>query len=159
MIGEISAGYASLKTALDIAKGLNAANTQVQINEAKIALQQLILDAQQSLSLANESQAVSAKRISELEKEIADLKAWDAEAEKYELKEVSFGAMAYVPKPDTDAAKTAHWLCANCFEQKKKSYLQISAQLGSNRVYKCRGCDGHVAIQCGVSPSISQSDY
>ena len=37
MIAEIGAGLSSAKTLMDIAKGLNAANTQAQVNEVKIA--------------------------------------------------------------------------------------------------------------------------
>lgn len=155
MLAEISAGYSSLKTALDIAKGLNATNTQVQINEAKITLQSLILEAQASLSAANEAQVTSATRIRALEEEIARMKAWDTEAERYELKNVYLGAVAYVLKPETQGSEAPHWLCANCFTNKRKSFLQeySPAPLGNKMLYKCAVCGGIISVHYVTSPT------
>lgn len=153
MIAEISAGYTSLKSALDIAKGLNATNTQVQINDAKITLQQLILEAQMSLSSANEAQVASTKRIRELEEEITCLKAWDAEAERYELKNIYTGAVAYVLKPEAQGSEAPHWLCANCFTNKRKSFLQQQMQIQSTMIFKCPSCAGVISVHRAISPT------
>lgn len=153
MLAEIKAGFASLKTAFDVAKGLNAANTQVQINEAKITLQSLILDAQASLTVANEAQSTSAARIRELEEEIAHLKAWEAESERYELKSIYTGAVAYVLKESAQGSEAPHWLCANCFSKKQKGFLQAQAPMMRNMIFKCSSCGGMVSVHSQISPT------
>jgi len=153
MLSEISTGYTSLKLAFDIAKSLNTVNTQVQINEARISLQQLILDAQASLSAANEAQIKSAERIRELEEKIVSMKTWDVEAERYELKNIYSGAVAYVLKPSAQGLEAPHWLCANCFSNKHKSFLQEQMQMQSKMIFKCATCASVVSVHRGISPT------
>ncbi|MFC2953251.1 hypothetical protein ACFOOP_15045 [Marinicaulis aureus] len=152
MLAEISMGYTSLKTALGIIKGLNATATQVQINDAKIALQTAILEAQESLSAANETQIISAARIRELEEEIARLETWDTETEKYELKDIGGGSVAFMLKKDAQASETPHWLCANCFNGKRKSFLQYVAELQRLSVFQCHVCGAKVVVPTRTTP-------
>lgn len=92
MLAEISMGLSSLKAASDVAKGLNAANTQTLINDIKISLQAHILEAQQALTSAQEAQTACAQRIRDLEKQIAEFETWETEKERYELTERSLTA-------------------------------------------------------------------
>ena len=62
MIAEISMGLSSLNAAKDIVKGLDSLRTEAAINEVKINLQGLILDAQQGLFSAQELQSEAAQR-------------------------------------------------------------------------------------------------
>ena len=61
MLAEISAGLSSLNAAKDIVKALDGLKTQAAINEVKINLQGLILDAQQGLFAAQELQSSAAQ--------------------------------------------------------------------------------------------------
>jgi hypothetical protein len=63
---------------MDIAKGLKDINDATVRNAAVIELQEKILAAQAE-------QTALVVRVGELEKEVADLKAWDAEKQRYEL--------------------------------------------------------------------------
>ncbi|WP_310474012.1 hypothetical protein [Sandarakinorhabdus sp.] len=112
---DVMAAVSGLKIAYDMAKGLNAATTQVQITEVKIALLEHIMSAREALSSAQAAEAESARLIDELKQEIARLKDWSKEAQRYQLINVRNGAMAYAPKPGLENGEPAHWLCANCF--------------------------------------------
>ena len=76
MVGEVIAGLGALKTAFDIAKGLKDIDDRVRLNEARMELQEKILDAQQA-------QATLLEKVNNLEKEITARRleeAWHAVA-------------------------------------------------------------------------------
>lgn len=148
MLAEISAGLGSLKAAKDIVQGLNAAKTEVAINEVKINLQGLILDAQQGLFAAQEAQTSDARRISQLEQEIVQLKDWSAEKERYELADIGQGALGYRPKQGMESGELPHYLCANCFDQGQKTRLQPDVRTpGRDEFLFCNRCKADILIQ------------
>ena len=151
-ITEITAGLGSLKAAKDIVQGLNAAATEVTVNDVKIQLQGFILEAQQGLFAAQQNEAALAARINELEQETMRLKDWSAEREKYELKPIDTGSFAYMPKTGMDDSQPPHWLCTECFENGHKSILQFQKQYnnagsgGAKSDYKCNKCKATLAV-------------
>ncbi len=152
MLAEISAGYSSLKAAIGIVQGMNATNTQVQINEVKIQLQQLLLDAQAALMGAQASQSDASARINQLEQEIERLKDWSTDKERYQLANVWRGAVAYIPKPGMENGEPPHWLCANCFLQGRKSYLVHKGQQTGEATYGCDACQGTMRVSYRTKP-------
>jgi hypothetical protein len=140
MIVEGIAGLGALKSAFDMAKGLKDINDTVVRNGAIIELKENILAAQQA-------QAALTLQISNLEKEVAELKAWDAEKQNYKLGEVANGIVVYVPNDVVEPAKASHKLCANCFEDGKKSHLQIEIRSpGRATVAVCNRCHAELYI-------------
>jgi hypothetical protein len=160
MLAEISAGLSSLKTMKDLVQGLNAAKTEAAINSVKIELQSLILEAQQGLFSAQEAQSASAHRIAQLEQEIMQLKDWSAEAQRYQLVNIHLGAVAYMPKPGMENGEPAHWLCANCFNQRRKSFLVFKGQdrrvgggRGDESNYGCDACKSSFKVSYTKRPT------
>jgi hypothetical protein len=134
MVAEVFAGLSAAKAAFDIAKGLKDIHDGTLRNAAVIELQEQILTAQAA-------QSALIERIRELEKEVASFEKWDAEKEKYELKQISgLGAFAYMLKPDARGTAPAHWLCTQCYENRKRSVIQPLAGLGIFSLWKCAGC-------------------
>ena len=86
------------------------------------------------------------QRNRELEEEIARMKAWDAESQQYQLREVGVGAFALVYQPAVDGPEPVHWLCTNCAENKRKSILQGRGYASGRyvgqtlRLYGCATC-------------------
>lgn len=117
MLGEAVMGLSALKTAFDMAKGLKDLDNAVNRNAAVIELQENIIAAQQA-------QAALIKRIDDLEKEVAGFEKWETEKEKYELKTIYANTFAYSNKPIADDTTTPHFICANCYEHRKKTILQ-----------------------------------
>lgn len=164
MLGEIAAGLSSLNAAKDIAKGLDSLKTGVAVNQAKIDLQTLILEAQSALFAAQEAQSADASRISQLEQKIVQLEDWSAEAQRYQLKDVGRGAIVYMPKAGMENGEPAHWLCANCFNQRRKSFMQFKGQdrrpgggLGDDSAYACDACKGSIKVHYSKKPSYEDS--
>jgi hypothetical protein len=139
MVAEIFAGVSSLKAAFDIAKGLKDIDDATRRNAAVIELQEKILSAQ-------EAQASLVERVRALEAEVTSFEKWEAEKEKYEMQSIGWGAFAYVLKPQARGAAPPHWVCPNCFTNKKISIIQ----------FKDRGQDhGHFCPACATKFSAS----
>src|ERR1700676_1598778 len=130
MVGEAFAGLSALKTAFDIAKGLKDIDDTVRRNAAVIELQEKIL-------AAREAQSALLDRVGELEKEVAKFETWDTEKKRYELKALRVDVFAYMLKPEARGTEPPHWLCANCYENGKKSFFQWTAEtVNARRVYR-----------------------
>lgn len=146
MVAEVYAGLSAFKAMFDMAKGLKDINDAAIRNGAVIELQEQILTAQQQ-------QAALIERIGDLEKEIATYDKWDSEKEKYELKPVSIsGMLAYMLKKETRGSEPPHWLCTNCYENRKRSILQFYGTRGRENHYKCHCCGAECQTH-GESPT------
>lgn len=147
MIGEAAMGLSALKTAFDLAKGLKDLDNATTRNAAVIELQEKILAAQQAQSTLIES-------VGELEKEVARLKAWEADKQRYKLTDVGSGVMAYTLKEGMENGEPAHQLCASCYQGGHKSIL-VSAtwQPGRCHVLLCNDCGWHAYISGAADPS------
>lgn len=158
MVGEVFATLGGFKTMYDMAKALKDINDATIRNAAVIELQEKIL-------AAREAQAMLLERVGELEKQVAGFETWNAEKEKYDLKQVDPGAFAYVLKPEAGRTEPPHWLCATCYADRKKSLLQYFGRAPGNEsasVYKCQrhGCGAFIRVNYRVSPSgESQTPY
>lgn len=153
-IAEISAAVASLNATLNVAKAMIGLRDAEAFRAKSIEMQQTIMDALDNGIAARESYAAQLDRVRTLEAEVANLKAWDAEKQRYELKPIGGqGAVAFVLKPDARGTETPHWLCPNCFAQGKKSYLLNAGEMsGRTWVYKCVMCKA--AVGATANPTV-----
>jgi hypothetical protein len=110
-------------------------------------LQEQILSAQQE-------QAALLERVRELEKQMADLETWETEKQRYELKTVYPGGLARVMKSGMENGEPPHWLCANCYENRKKSYLQTSESRGGGpiAVWRCPAFNSSIRVRYDIYP-------
>ena len=112
-MGSIAAAIGSLKTASDLAKAFIGVRDSTVIQGKVIELQSAILAAQSSALAAQSEQFTLLNKVLQLEEEVAKARAWDAEKQKYELKRIYPGIVAYALKPETGGAEPRHWLCPN----------------------------------------------
>jgi hypothetical protein len=139
---EIAAAITSVRTMFDLAKAAIGLRDAETFRTRSVELNGLILQALEKAIEAREAESSQLERIRALEAEVARLKAWDAEKEKYELKDVGHFCVAYMLKPNARGTEPPHWLCPNCYAQGKKSFVQPSgARSGRDMLYKCG--DGH----------------
>src|SRR5256885_16097767 len=120
----IATALSSFKAAKDIAESMIGLRDAAAFQSKLIEFQSKIIDANNASFAAQDERASLLERIRDLEKQVADFKAWEAEKQKYELKEVWPGATTYVLKEDAKGAEPIHWLCANCYQFTKKRILQ-----------------------------------
>jgi hypothetical protein len=143
-----------------MAKALRGLSADAQIKLATIDLMETILAAQGSAFAAQQEQATLLQRIRELEEQMARMKTWDAEKQRYELKAIDTGAFAYMLKESERAGEPTHWLCTNCFNKGHKGFLAFKTQnthpgggRGHHSIWACTTCNATVSIYFTRKPS------
>lgn len=138
-----------LKTAGDIAVSLGKLNTMAQVNAKAIELQQIILAAQSSAFSAQSEQFSLIERIRDLEKELADIKAWETEKQRYKLVEPWTGSVAYALKKSMSNSEPPHYICTKCYEDGRKSILNQTTEEKRWTVYMCPVCKSKIPTGYG----------
>ena len=143
MLPEITAALASLKTIAELSVLAVKTSTDSRVTEKAIELQSALISLQGAmLSLQSQYQDLLQEK-DELEKRLADKEKWDADTQNYTLTEIGRKVFAYALKPDRATSAPAHWLCANCYENKKKSVLQRL----SGSLYRCHSCKSDLIVR------------
>jgi len=151
-VAEIAAAVTGMRAALDITKAMVGLRDAEAFRAKSIELQAVVLDAFDKAIEAREAYSAQADRISALETEVADLKAWDTEKQHYELKSIGHGAVARILKPDARGTEPPHWLCPSCFEQSKKSFLQSANKTERGRLLvHCNACNLSIAVTANLA--------
>ena len=119
VVAEAMMGVSAFKAAMDISKGIKDLDDRTRRNEAVIELQEKILGAQSA-------QSALIQAVGDLEKEVARLKAWDADKQRYKLAELRPGVVAYTLKEGMENGEPVHKLCTAC------------CRLDSNRIWPKR---------------------
>ena len=154
-IAVLASTMSSLKSAYDLSKALIGVRDAAVINERVIELQRIILSAQSDAMTAQSDQFTLLERVRDLEKQIAEMKAWEAEKQRYELKRICSSAFAYMLKPDAGGTEPQHWLCTTCYEDGKKSILNGIGQHGRDKIWNCPRCGAKSSIPWSLSPEQS----
>ena len=89
---------------------------------------------------------------------MADLKAWEAEKQRYELVELAPGFICYAIRASARGTEPFHRLCANCYNAGKKSPLQQHIRGSYYDQYKCHGCGEEIGIDKGSPPGRSSDE-
>jgi hypothetical protein len=141
MAAELIASLSIFKTMFDMAKALQGIHNTATRDRAVIELQKEILSAQTA-------QSALIEQVGNLEKEVAHLKAWDGEKQRYELKDLHRGLFAYIPKEGMESGESPHALCTNCYQHGVKSILQSSGHLNvHDHFWFCPSCKMSVKNQ------------
>ena len=134
-VGEVFAGLSAFKAMLDTAKALKDMNDAAVRGAASIELTEKILAAQAS-------QMTLSEEVRELKEEIVRFETWQTEKEKYELQSLGGHAFVRMLKPEARDSEPPHWICTNCFSNKKISPLQFRG-IVKDRVghhWECPAC-------------------
>lgn len=139
-LSAISALVSSFKAASDITRGFMDLKTMAEVQTKVIELQSVIMAAQGAAMSAHADLISAQQQIEALEKELASLRGWEAEKNRYRLTAIDKEVFAYVVKPEVQNGEPLHWLCANCFVQDQKSILQLISEGNGLRRYQCPRC-------------------
>lgn len=141
MYAEIQGGLTALKVALDLAKAGKGAVDAAAMANALFEIQQRLMDTQGAALQAMEEKAALSKKVEELENALRERDEWKIEAANYELSEVAQGIIAFVERGHEGKLVNAVKLCANCFSQKHKSFLQMQhMHTNRERSLSCARC-------------------
>lgn len=137
---------ASLNTAINITKAMADIRDATAFQGKVFELQRAILDAQQSVFAANAERTTLIEEIREAKAHIARLEAWETEKERYELKDVGGGSLAYAIKESMRGAEPIHNICANCYQNGHKSILQPRSR-GTGKYLFCQECSAEIMVE------------
>jgi rubrerythrin len=139
-IAEITSLIGSVKTAYDIAKGISNLKAEVERNQAVAEILKILLAVQaDALSMQGQYQKLLQSK-DELAEKLAEFEQWQKTESQYELQEVHRGIFVYSPKNPDQLKEPKHWLCANCWQERKKSVLQADYHHESAAAYTCPRC-------------------
>jgi hypothetical protein len=118
-----------------------------------------VLSAMQGAIAAQTREVALLDRVGELEKEVASFEKWDAEKDRYELKQLARGgpAFAYALKHDAQPVEKFHCICASCYQRRIKSILQFKSMAGirsSTQILKCPVCGSEAHSEGWPPPNI-----
>lgn len=138
----LQSAITGLQAAGQIAKSLHELSASIDIKTKVIDLQAAILSAQQSALAAQSDQLALIQRVRDLEKEVADIKAWEEEKQRYQLIEPWRGCFVYALKESSKGAEPPHWVCTRCYQEGRKSILNNHTHYKPTymHVLKCSHC-------------------
>jgi hypothetical protein len=113
----ISQGLTSLRALTDLGKAMIDVRDAAAFRDKQIEFQGKIIDVQNALFTIQQERTELAETAEHLEKEIAQLKVWETEKDRYKLIEVGPGTFAYVVSPDAQGDEPEHLLCPTCFQR------------------------------------------
>lgn len=143
---ELAGLISSIRGAIDAVKELKYSyndqallKTQAELLERLIGIQQVALSVQdQHSSLLNEKV--------ELQKKLIEFEKWGEIEASYRLLEVQNGRFVYSLKNPQLSPEPIHWLCTNCFDERKKSILQAVFKNDFDALYVCQRCKANLYL-------------
>ena len=138
-IAAVGAFISALKNLKDLTASLGG-EVPREVHDQILDLSERFSGVQLGLLAAQQQAIELTKRCGELDDDLKRVKDWEAERGRYTLQTVGYpGAVAYRPKSPESGSD--HYLCPNCFEDAKKSYLQ---RHGVN--LKCPRCAAVISL-------------
>lgn len=138
MYSEIVTALSGLKTMSDLTKLVLSAKVDSAVTEKATESQTAIISLQCAmLELQSQYQLLSVEN-EELKKQLIESERWETERQNYTLAEICVGVFVYSSNGNDTAP--SHWLCANCFQNKQKSLLQLDEKSIDGTSYLCPRC-------------------
>ena len=150
---EIVSVFQSLKTAKDVVKALISLKVTGEVQAKLTEIGDHLMSAQAAALDAQAEQQTMSLRIRELEKQLIEFENWEAEKERYHLKEVTPGRFVYAIKEPVETGEPLHSICPNCYERRIRSIMQLHA---SGAWMECHRCGLKVPVPHDESPDDSE---
>ena len=145
MLSEIPTALAALSNLRTLAKAIADSKVESALREQAVESGFAIIDAQNAIiSLQSQYQSLLEEKDT-LKKQLIEMENWEGESARYELIQIADGVFVYALKNDYETTEPAHWLCPDCYQNRKKSILQFQYALRRttnrrNNAFKCGQC-------------------
>ncbi|WP_295810352.1 hypothetical protein [uncultured Nitratireductor sp.] len=133
MVGEIFAGASAFKSLADGVKALSEIKDAKRRSEVEVDLLGKLIALQSDFSALRDSKEA-------IEKELVKIKDWNADKARYEMKSLEPGVLVYRVKEVERGSEPPHEICADCYNNDKKSLLHAVAKGNGLTRYKCYSC-------------------
>ncbi len=133
---------------------LNQASTSPEIKAQISALYDAIITGQQRAFEDHLVKQALLEEKSQLEKELAKVKAWEIQKQRYQLVVPFSGCTVYALKKSMSNGEPPHYICANCYQDGKCSMIQHTKTKDRWIVLSCSACksEGHTGFS-GIGPA------
>ena len=136
----IQGAVTSMKTAFDIAKAMSEMKSMTDVQGKVIELQQAILAAQSSAMTANSEQFAALEELRILRAELDRSKGWELEKKRFSLFQATGGVAYALRESQKNESEPPHYLCANCFDQGRKSIINNHQGVTGFTSWLCPTC-------------------
>lgn len=147
MIAELAGAVQSVQALSSLLKAANGLSNYNEIVEKVSEVSARLMIANSVALSSQEKQLQMGTRIEELQKELEASKSWKLEASEYEIIEIARGVFVQLKKDHIGAFESNQKLCANCFAQGMKSFLQQSIEEMRQRGLSCAKCKFKIVFQ------------
>ena len=131
------------KAGADIANASDEAKRNAQL----IEFQQAIIGLQTNIGLIQGENAALVKRNRELENQLAELQAWGTEKNRYFLVAPWRGSVVYALRESESNSEIPHLICTNCYQNGKKSILNMKQSRERLTYFGCPVCKAEVQTE------------
>lgn len=147
-ITAVQAMMGSLKAATDISKALFDLKTTAEVQSKVIEIQRALLAAQSSALEATNAQFELQERVRQLEAQVQGFEDWGEQEQRYALANPWRGpAQVYALKKEKAEGEEAHFLCTNCFHNRKRVILNPASK------------DGWIYMTCPACKATTATGY
>ena len=130
----------SLKAAFDISKSILEIKSTTEIQDKVIKLQSALMEAQNSAMSATTAQLELQEKVRTLEEQLRAANEWGDQESRYSLVCPWQGsAQVYALKRSASEGEGPHFLCSNCFHNKRKVILNPSRK-EARTLMACPSC-------------------
>ena len=133
--------FTALGGLANIGKAIAEASDASQRKSQLIEFQNAIINANTMIASVQQQNASLLRAKDDLEKQVVQLKHWEAERQRYSLVTVLDGIVVYALKESMSRSEAPHWLCTNCFSGGKKSFLNTIGGARNFSMLTCPSCN------------------
>lgn len=141
MLAEFTTALTGLNAVAETAKSLIGLRDAALIQGKAAELTGQVMAAYQSATAAYQTQLALLEEVRALKEKVRGLEAWEAQKQRYELKNFGGNTFAYALKPAMSNGETEHRACANCYQKGQISPLQFDGEIAGQDQYVCPACD------------------
>lgn len=146
VIAEVSTIITGIKGTIDIVKGLKSSCDDHTIMQAQTEIREQLLAILSDAIALQEKHSALINEKDELAKKLMEFEHWKQTESEYELKEVVPDKFVYSYKNSQQSTIPMHWLCPNCWNDRKKSILQKIRQTEREAGYICHRCNFDILV-------------
>lgn len=142
----IQAAGAAFKAISDTVKATVALRDNAMIQVHMAALHEHIMSAQAKALEAQQQIYETQRELDSVRNELLSIKSWDAESERYRLRDFGGQTYAYELQPEKANGEPHHLLCPHCYQQRQKSVLQRTSRHSNQEWFSCHRCSARLPL-------------
>ena len=100
----------------------------------------LAIDLTKEVLAIKQADTILQTELNELREKVANFESWHIEKQRYSLVKLEPGILVYRMKSDMEYAEPPHELCADCYNNNRKSFLHVTSNRYGFTYWKCNIC-------------------